>query len=561
MANYVLGGATGSTVPSFPDATNTGLPAGVTLTPSGGLVVTQAGAVISGLNITGQVSIEAPNVTIENCTITSSAWSVVSIADGITGTVIQNCDINGVGSGNDGSTGINGQGQFLNNDIYNVENGISVAGSNTTIQGNYIHDLNASGSPHYDGIQIDGGVSNVLISHNSVINNHGQTSAVMIDNDFGAISNIQVSDNLLVGGGYTVYSDGRATSALITGVSFTNNHIGSGQFGDNSFDNNTPTYAGNVDDGAALAARLNTTGSATAVSAAVSVVTPSGKMGAEWHLSDIADHTGDGTADLLWINNSGNAALWTMNSGNLTSASVTSGHMGAEWSGFSTAADFNHDGKADMLWTNAKGQVAIWEMNGPSLAAVGIAPGKMGAEWHVTGTADFNGDGNSDVLWVSSTNQVAVWSMNGTTMLNASLSDGHMGMEWSVAATGKFDASGNSGVLWESTNGNLSTWTMNGAHVSSASSLGQIPSGFHFADVGDFNKDGIDDIVLVNAANDVEIWAINNGTVTHVYEPAGHIGTEWHLAGVGDVTGDGRADLVWAKPDGTTSVWDMHLLV
>lgn len=248
----------------FPDASTTGLPPGVVLTASGGLVITQPGVVISGLNITGQVSIEAPNVTIENCKISSSAWSVVSIADGVTGTVIQNCDINGVGSGNDGSTGINGQGTFLNNNIHNVENGISVAGSNTTITGNYIHDLNASGSPHYDGIQIDGGVSNVLISHNSVINNHGQTSAVMIDNDFGGISNIQVSDNLLVGGGYTVYSDGRATSAAITGVSFTNNHIGAGQFGTTSFDNNNPTYTGNVNDGAAIVATLNTTANDTA---------------------------------------------------------------------------------------------------------------------------------------------------------------------------------------------------------------------------------------------------------------------------------------------------------
>ena len=40
------------------DATNTGVPAGVTLTPhNGDLVVTTAGAVISGLSITGTVLI------------------------------------------------------------------------------------------------------------------------------------------------------------------------------------------------------------------------------------------------------------------------------------------------------------------------------------------------------------------------------------------------------------------------------------------------------------------------------------------------------------------------
>ena len=67
----------------------------------------------------------------------------------------KNCEINGVGTGKRGRSGILGEGTFLNNNIYNVENGIAVTGP-STIQGNYIHDLHASGSPHYDGIQIDG---------------------------------------------------------------------------------------------------------------------------------------------------------------------------------------------------------------------------------------------------------------------------------------------------------------------------------------------------------------------------------------------------------------------
>ena len=204
-----------ATTTLFPDATNTGVPAGVTLTPSGSLVITQAGAVISGLDIQGIVSIEAPNVTLENCRITSGNWGVVIIADGVTGTVVQNCEINGLGTTGGDATGISGQGTFLNNNIYNVENGFSIAGSNVLIQGNYVHDMHASGSPHYDAIQIDGNASNITITGNSLINNNGQTSAIMIDNGFGPISNVQVSNNLLVGGAYTVYSDGRASSSPI----------------------------------------------------------------------------------------------------------------------------------------------------------------------------------------------------------------------------------------------------------------------------------------------------------------------------------------------------------
>ena len=165
--------ATTTSSTGFPDATNTGVPAGVTLTASGDLVITQAGAVISGLDISGTVYIDAPNVTLENCQITAASFAVVQIADGMTGAVVKNCTINGTGANNDGSDGISGQGTFIGNNIYNVENGINVTGP-STIQNNYIHGLQASGSPHYDGIQIDGGVSNMTISHNTVINANDQ---------------------------------------------------------------------------------------------------------------------------------------------------------------------------------------------------------------------------------------------------------------------------------------------------------------------------------------------------------------------------------------------------
>jgi hypothetical protein len=198
-------------------------------------------------------------VTLENCKITSDSFMVVNIAAGVTGAIVQNCEINGVGVGNAGSVGINGQGTFIGNNIYNVENGINVTGS-SVIEDNYIHNLKASGSPHYDGIQIDGGVSNIAISHNTVIAGSGSVSAIMIDNYWGPISNISVDDNLLVGGGFTVYDDAHFNSNAISGVSFTNNHMGSGGYGVTNFNGTNPTYTGNVNDGAALAATLNTSG-------------------------------------------------------------------------------------------------------------------------------------------------------------------------------------------------------------------------------------------------------------------------------------------------------------
>ena len=313
--------ATSTTNTGWPDATNTGvpagvalqelsaanLPAGVTMDSAGNLTVTQAGTVLSGLNIHGAVYIDAPNVTLSGCTITSTNFYIVNVASNATGAVVENCTINGTGMNNDGSYGIFGSGTFTGNNIYNVENGIGTSGP-ATIQNNYIHDLLASGSPHYDGIEIDGG-SNVTISHNTIINSHDQTSAIMIDNYFGPISNISVDNNLLGGGGYTVYDDGHFTGGSITGVSFTNNHMASGAWGYTDFNATNPIYTGNVDDGATLIAALNTSANqstSTSTSSSTSSTPPAAPAIASW--SPDSGVVGDGITNANHLTLTGTAA-------------------------------------------------------------------------------------------------------------------------------------------------------------------------------------------------------------------------------------------------------------
>jgi parallel beta-helix repeat protein len=235
----------------FPDATNTGVPAGVTLTPSGELIINTPGIVIEGLDIRGMVTINADNVTLKNCTISASSWAVINITSGSTGVVIQDCEINGLNAEGVRGISVSGQATLLRNDIHNVEDGIYLQqGSNILIQDNYIHGLQSNNSgPHYDGIQTDGGISNVIIRHNTIINDHGQTSAINLSNYFGSVRDVAIDNNRLVGGGYTIYSDGQFSSGgTISGVSITNNDLGKGQYGYTSINNNTPVFTGNYDD-------------------------------------------------------------------------------------------------------------------------------------------------------------------------------------------------------------------------------------------------------------------------------------------------------------------------
>ena len=238
----------------FPDATDTGVSAGVTLKAyNGTLVINTPGVVISGLDIHGSVIINADNVTLKDCRITTNDFWGVSVggggsSTGGTGCIIENCEINGLGTGT-GATAIVGGGTFLANNIYGFENGIMIDQSNTLVQDNYIHDLKGLGDPHYDGIAMHGGgFSNITIRHNTVINQNTQTSALYITNDFGSITNVIVDNNKLIGGGYTVYSDEKASkSGQITGVQFTNNYLSKGYYGFADITNNTVVWQGNID--------------------------------------------------------------------------------------------------------------------------------------------------------------------------------------------------------------------------------------------------------------------------------------------------------------------------
>ena len=62
-------------------------------------------------------------------------------------------------------------------------------------------------------------------------------------------------------------------------------------------------------------------------------------------------------------------------------------------------SNFNGDGSSDILWQNDSGQAAIWLMFGPSPVGAGAVGPNPGPSWHVKDSGDFNGDGKADILW------------------------------------------------------------------------------------------------------------------------------------------------------------------
>jgi len=228
----------------FPDATNTGANCS-SLAPSGSISVTTNGAVVEGRNISGSITVRASNVTIRNDCITSSGIYPVRLVSGSNLTVADTT-ITGRGSGCSRAVEpAGGATTMVRLNISGCEDGVEMY-DNDTLRDSYIHDLAFFGGSHNDGVQQNGG-SNDVVKHNTIFNPRNQTSCVNFTTDFGGISDITITGNLLNGGNYTVYSRSGGNGDP-TGVSVTGNQFGHADvFGLLSADGSV-SWSGNVSD-------------------------------------------------------------------------------------------------------------------------------------------------------------------------------------------------------------------------------------------------------------------------------------------------------------------------
>jgi hypothetical protein len=225
---------------AWPDATNTGVPTGTSLTAQAGdYTTTSNGQVVDRLAVTnGTIIVAHTDVTVQRCTVTTTGTYGIQIQSGKTGCIVRDCEISGA------QTGIQGFGTFLRNDISGTENGIVVAnGSGVTIKDNYIHDLFAAIEPHYDGIASQGGSSNVLIQHNWISGTESATiQGIFISDEGGAADNIDIVDNYIAHCTFNI----TVGATGITNATVTDNTLKQGSSGFYNFTALGMTVSGNV---------------------------------------------------------------------------------------------------------------------------------------------------------------------------------------------------------------------------------------------------------------------------------------------------------------------------
>ncbi len=274
------------------------------------------------------------------------------------------------------------------------------------------------------------------------------------------------------------------------------------------------------------------------------------------------DFSADGRSDILWRSTSGDLSAWQVGGGGgaLSLASQDYGVVSTAWT-LQPVGDFNGDGAADVLWRNTSGDATLW-LSGAGSSFAGYDLGVVSTAWTIQQVGDFNGDGKSDILWRGANGDVDLWLSNGGTGFGgfASQDLGVVPGSWIIRQTGDFNGDGKADILWQAASGQMSLWLSNdgGGYTGFAGQdLGMAPGGWTIQQVGDFNGDGKADILWRDARGDLALWASNSGS--------GYSGFTGSIAGVapsgdviqqvGDFNGDGKADLVWLTTDGQSDVW------
>ena len=290
-------------------------------------------------------------------------------------------------------------------------------------------------------------------------------------------------------------------------------------------------------------------------------VTPTdlGVVPTGWTVQQVGDFNGDGRADILWRTTSGDLDLWSSGSGQ-TSASFSSQGLGAAPTGsvIHPNSDITGDGRADLVWRNATGDLSIWTANSDATFTphdIGVVP----TDWSVQQLGDFSGDGKADILWRNAGGDTAIWTSNG----DLSFTPHEIGViptGWTIQPLGDFNGDGKADILWRNTGGDTAVWLSNpGAGYAgfTPKDLGVVPTGWTIQQTGDFNGDGKADILWRDSVGDTSVWLSTPGAGYTGLAPKdlGAVPTSWTIQQVGDFNGDGKADILWLNTGGDVSLW------
>jgi hypothetical protein len=415
---------------------------------------------------------------------------------------------------------------------------------------------------------VNGFTGNLSIARGVVIANAvgGNGADTIIGNSANNIITGNLgADTLTGGGGSDAFKDTKAGHSgdtiidfsAVDRIVFSDATLGSFTF---SLSGHTLTYTGgsltltNLPTGTLVASAA--IGGGVQLAVAVTTTPPA-------HHAVHNDFNGDGRSDVLWRHDNGLVTDWLAQPNGLFAGNnALATLMDTGWHVAGTG-DFNGDGRTDILWRHDNGLVIDWlgQTNGSFAGNAGLHT-QVDSTWQIVGTGDFNGDGRSDVLWQSNVGAILDWlgQPDGTFAGNNQSFNTSFNSAWHVAGTGDFNGDGIDDILWRNNDGTVTGWLgqPDGTFVSNQPNLHtQVDSTWHIVGTGDFNGDGRSDVLWQSNYGAVLDWlgqadgtfVGNNQSFTTAFD------SSWHVAETGDFNADAVDDILWHNNDGTVTEW------
>lgn len=204
----------------YPDASNSGVPKGTRLKVRRGDVTLGGGDTLSGVNLTGTVTVTGPGATIEDSKIHAtgggSGSTGIVIDQGASGFTLLRSEVTGDGSRTNapesnvwnhyGEPGFRVVGSYLHGVPDNVEGPVSIRGSYVVVDAGYP-------GAHSENVYLCG--ENATVRHSTLFNESDETALIFGDGICGRGNRVTVEDSLLAGGGYMLQPNAKGVSAPV----------------------------------------------------------------------------------------------------------------------------------------------------------------------------------------------------------------------------------------------------------------------------------------------------------------------------------------------------------
>lgn len=293
------------------------------------------------------------------------------------------------------------------------------------------------------------------------------------------------------------------------------------------------------------------------------------------------DWNGDGITDVMWyeystgnnrwfVSQYANGALsFTQVTNPITPATLANGVANFPSTYGLFFGDWNGDGVTDVMWRDANGNNR-WFVNNGALSFTQytnpIPPANLTYQSTLSYVyfGDWNGDGLTDMLWRGGpSNSLNHWLVNNGNMSFTETDNAITNSFASAVYVGDFNGDGFSDVMQMGDAGDGSQrWFLNDGALHFTSVDNPIPvaslSGAATPIFGDFNADGLLDVLWYKSSDGTNRWFLNKGNLTFTetdnpIAPSILTGTAGPM--LGDWNADGITDAMWYSPSGGTNRW------